>query len=537
MFPDRGDAFFVTAFCAFILVAITCKNALSLLSSYLQGRLGRNSGRNIRLMLFQRMLGASQHIFDEKKSGELTQVYTVETLRAQQSVEFTLFFGQRLFLALLYICFVLWLSWQLTLGLLVLVVLIGSFTTLFHSKLRTQGDERSEAYRTLYSALGQILNGIRIIRASHAEGAMHEEFRTLNTKAAEVDRKGSFLAGSIAPLSEVLAVAGAMILLSVSYVLLIQKGTLSSTSIMVFGVVLIRMLPLLNQLYGVIAQLNYSSAGVREILRWIDVPQFPDRPFGKRTFRSIQQSIRFEHVSFTYPNGTVALDDISFEIPSGKTVAMVGASGSGKSTLASLLLRVRTPTEGRILVDDINYWEFTPESWHGSLGMVEQEAFLFNETIEKNILFGLKNVSRERLDKAIEIAHLREVIESLPAGLQTVVGERGTMLSGGQKQRLAIARAIVRDPQLLILDEATSALDNYSERLVQSALEEARQGRTSMVIAHRLSTIRSADSIVVLEQGKVVQMGSWSELESVPGTFRRLLNAAKAGHLDESMSS
>jgi len=222
----------------------------------------------------------------------------------------------------------------------------------------------------------------------------------------------------------------------------------------------------------------------------------------------------------------VALSDINLTIPAGKTVALVGSSGSGKTTLASLLLRLREPTTGRILIDGTDFWDFTADSWHRRLGMVEQEAFLFNESIRHNITVGCSGCTPADIENSIRVAHLGDVVAQLPAGLDSVVGERGTMLSGGQKQRLAIARAMVRDPQLLILDEATSALDNVSEREVQAALDEARSGRTSVVIAHRLSTIRNADMIVVLEHGKIVEQGTWDSLEKSSGRFSALLAAA-----------
>ena len=190
---------------------------------------------------------------------------------------------------------------------------------------------------------------------------------------------------------------------------------------------------------------------------------------------------------------------------------------------------MREPTAGRIVADGVDFWEFSPASWHARLGMVEQEAFLFHDTVAANICFGRPDVTPEQLRRAVSAAHLGDVIRGLPAGLETVVGERGSMFSGGQRQRLAIARAIVADPQLLILDEATSALDNVSERLVQTALDEARHHRTVVVIAHRLSTVRSADRIVVLDRGRVVESGTWDELTALGGHFSRLLKSAEPG--------
>jgi ABC-type multidrug transport system fused ATPase/permease subunit len=210
-------------------------------------------------------------------------------------------------------------------------------------------------------------------------------------------------------------------------------------------------------------------------------------------------------------------------------VALVGPSGSGKSTIAALLLRFRMLTGGKILVDGRDYWEFSAASWHRGVAVVEQDAFLFHDTMANNIQYGFTEATPAALKKAVELAHLQDVVDGLPKGLDTVVGERGTMLSGGQRQRLALARALVRDPQVLILDEATSSLDTMSEREVQIALNQARQGRTSLVIAHRLSTVRNADHIVVLDEGRVVQQGTWKELELQAGLFSNLLkmNAEK----------
>jgi ABC-type multidrug transport system fused ATPase/permease subunit len=277
-------------------------------------------------------------------------------------------------------------------------------------------------------------------------------------------------------------------------------------------------------MYGLQGYLLYLASGAIEVESWLQSPQHPKRPFGADRFEEFNTEIRFEDVSFGYANGREALKHISFSVPKGSTVALVGPSGSGKSTVASLLLRFRRPTDGRILVDGRDYWDFSAESWHRAVAIVEQDAFLFHDTMANNIGYGLDGVTKEALGRAVRLAHLEDLVNSLPAGLDTVVGERGTMLSGGQRQRLAIARALVRDPMILILDEATSALDTVSESEVQAALSEAQQGRTALVIAHRLSTVRHADHIVVLDEGRVVQQGTWDELARNPGVFARLLN-------------
>jgi ABC-type multidrug transport system fused ATPase/permease subunit len=216
---------------------------------------------------------------------------------------------------------------------------------------------------------------------------------------------------------------------------------------------------------------------------------------------------------------------VDFTVPVGQTVALVGSSGSGKSTLAALLLRFRAPTSGRITVDGVDYWEYSPESWHRATALVEQDAFLFHGTLRENIVYGCATATDAAIERAIQIANLTDVVAGMPNGLDTLVGERGAMVSGGQRQRIAIARAVIRDPAILILDEATSHLDAVSEQLVQQALVNASRGRTTIVIAHRLSTIREADQLIVLDRGRIVEQGTWEALEAAGGAFQRLLRS------------
>ena len=529
LFPHRSAGFYVGVFCVLVLLSIIAKNGVQTISLLLTSKFSRRIAANLREAIFHRMQHASIHIFEERKSGEMGNLFSIETIRTQNAVEYVVLLVQRCLLGLCYIGFIILLSWRLSLGLAVLAVVVGGSGLLLQSGLKRRGDQRSSAQLALFGYLAEIFSGIRVVRANNAQGMAEAEFKRLNHRMADVERQGSVLGGIIGPVTEVLAMAGAMTLVGWAYIALIQHNLLSGDQLMVVGVVLIRILPLMNQVYGVMGQISYTSGGVREALRWLDSPLFPSRPFGAREWAGVRGSIRLEGVGYTYPNGTVALEDISFEIPAGNTVALVGSSGSGKSTIASLLLRLREPTAGRIVADGVDFWEFSPASWHARLGMVEQEAFLFHDTVAANICFGRPDVTPEQLRRAVSAAHLGDVIRGLPAGLETVVGERGAMFSGGQRQRLAIARAIVADPQLLILDEATSALDNVSERLVQTALDEARHHRTVVVIAHRLSTVRSADRIVVLDRGRVVESGTWDELTALGGHFSRLLKSAEPG--------
>jgi ABC-type multidrug transport system fused ATPase/permease subunit len=527
LWPNRPATFYVWIFCGLVIGAILIKNLFFIGYQRLMAHFSRRVSCNLRESLFDRLQGASLHVFEERQSGQLLNAYSAETIRAQGAVEFLLLFVQRCFLTICYLVGIILLSWEFMVGLLGLVLIVGAMSALFYKRLGRRGDQRSEAQRDLFGFIGGIFAGVRIVRATRAEAHARDRFAALSNRLGNIEVQGSFLSSLMSPATETLAVSGAIVLLALANLWLIQTGKLDRDSLMIIGLGLIRLLPLINQLYGILGQLVYFGGGVRETLRWLEVPQFPQRPFGQAQFERVATGIRLEQVSFTFPNGKVALDNINLTIPSGQTVALVGASGSGKTTLASLLLRLREPTSGHIWVDGTDYWNFSSDSWHRRLGMVEQEAYLFNDSIRNNITVGCPEATPAQLQAAVQMAHLGDVIEQLPAGLESVVGERGTMLSGGQKQRLAIARAMVRDPQLLILDEATSALDNVSERQVQAALDAARHGRTSVVIAHRLSTIRNADLIVVLEGGRIVEQGTWAELEIKSGRFSRLLAAAQ----------
>lgn len=526
MFPDRGGSFFVWLFAMLVIGAIAAKNVLFISYQRLQARFSRDVSTNLRNALYRRLESASLHVFEQRPAGEMIIAYSTETLRTQGAVDFLLLFVQRSLLALFYLCGLVYISWEFSLATLCLMSLVGGSTLIFFRRIKLHGDQRSNLQRELHGYIGGVIAGVRVIRATRAESQSYERFSKLNRELGEAEVNGTFYSSLMTPATELFAVSGAVVLLALTNMWLIQPGRLHPSKLMGIGVVLIRLLPLLNQLYGITGQLVYFGAGVREVLRWLGVPLFPSRPFGTSTFERVNREVRIEGLGFTFPNGKVALADINLTIPAGKTVALVGSSGSGKTTLASLLLRLREPSTGRILIDGADYWDFTADSWHRRLGMVEQEAFLFNDSIRNNITVGCPQCTPAEVEHAIRVAHLGDVIAQLPAGLDSVVGERGTMLSGGQKQRLAIARAMVRDPQLLILDEATSALDNVSEREVQAALDEARSGRTSVVIAHRLSTIRNADIIVVLEHGKIVEQGTWDSLEKSSGRFSALLAAA-----------
>jgi subfamily B ATP-binding cassette protein MsbA len=523
-FPNHSPAFYVVICCLAIVAAITAKNIASYVSLLFAARLKRRIATSLRLALFERLQRANLDLFDQRPTGELSNIFLVETFRTTVAIEAAVGFVQRAGIALFYVAFLFYISWPLT----TLVVLLGlglaGALGAVYRRLGHAGTRLTELNHRLSTALEQSFAGIRVVRATNAQAAEIARFDDVNIEQASSDERTTRTVGLLFPLTETLAVMGAMAVVACAYIFFVRPGHMLSSYLFFYGFVLLRLVPLLNTVYSMQGHLFYVAGGIREVERWLSTPVYPERPFGSADFPALRDALRLDGVGYTYETGTVALNDVSFEVRAGQTVAIVGSSGSGKSTLASLLLRLRAPTEGRITVDGLDYWQVSPASWHRAVALVEQDAFLFHGTLRENVLYGLHDVPEGALEHAIEAANLTEMVASLPAGLETRVGERGAMVSGGQRQRIAIARAIVRDPGILVLDEATSHLDSVSEQLVQLALANAARGRTTIVIAHRLSTIRDADWIVVFDRGRIVEQGTWASLHAAKGTFDRLVH-------------
>lgn len=526
--PTASSAQLTLAMCAVVMGCIVTKNGLLYTSAIVAARMKRRAAANLRTGLFERLLHGDISLFERRKSGEVAQVFHQETFRAVMLVDYLLMLVQRACMAIVYLSFIVYLSWALSLATAVLAAAIAAVIGFSSSKIKRLSEVLTKVSLRTAGHLGEMFAGIRVIRATHAEAAEEQHFRQLTGELGRIEEQTTRSQGLMQPLSETGAVLCGMAIIGGAYWFGIRSGWLSALVLYQFCAALLRLLPTLPQIYSVYGQALALAGGLKELSTWLNLPAFPSRPFGSDSFTGVGRRLRFENLTYRYPNGTEALTDFSLEIPAGQTVALVGSSGSGKSTAASLLLRFREPTSGRITVDDRDYWEFSPESWHGRVGVVEQEAFLFHDSIGHNLTFGCPSATPAALDSAIAAAQLSEVLLQQPQGLNTVVGERGASFSGGQRQRMAIARALVRDPKLLILDEATSALDNVSERQVQAALDAARHGRTVLVIAHRLTTIRHADKIAVLDAGRLVEEGTWDELLARGQVFARLVAAAEA---------
>ncbi len=527
-FPHHSPAFYVGVCCVAIIVAIGAKNVAAYIAQLFSARLRRRMATTLRAALFDSLQRANLDIFDQRPGGEIANIFLVETYRTTVAVDAAVSFAQRAGIALFYVAGLFYISWPLTSLVVALGLGLGGALSAVYRRLGQAGTRLTDLNHRLSTVLEQSFAGVRVVRATNAQAAEIERFREVNIAQASSEEETTRAHGLLMPLTETLGVVGAMAIVACAYIFFVRPGHLLSSYLLVYGFVLLRLLPLMNTLYAMQGHLFYVAGGIREVDRFLSMPVYPKRPFGNVSFSGIREALRLEGVGYTYGTGTEALREVDFEVRTGQTVAIVGSSGSGKSTLASLLLRLRAPSAGRITVDGIDYWQFSAESWHRSIALVEQDAFLFHGTLRENVLYGWQHVTDGALERAIEAANLSDMVDALPAGLDTLVGERGAMVSGGQRQRIAIARAIVRDPGILVLDEATSHLDSVSEQLVQQALNNAARGRTTIIIAHRLSTIRDADWIVVFDHGRIVEEGTWTSLQAAKGTFDRLVHGLTA---------
>jgi subfamily B ATP-binding cassette protein MsbA len=516
-----------------VMVSVILKNLLVWIAGQFGATLQEYVTRDLRNSVYRHLAHLPLGYFTQMKAGQILSRVINDTFETRliltQIVTQSL---QSASLVLVYIAILFSISWKLSLIALVILPLLGFSLQPMLRKLRRGNLRRGNVHGEMTSVLQETISGIRLVKASSAESYEEARFAEGSNKYARSSLKLTRLALLAPPITEIIGTLIAVVILWIGAWQVLRGGTMTGATLLAFLTLVLRLLQPLKQLSQMRTTAQSSLASAERLFEILDSPAEFQRDRGTRDKAVFERDLRFENVTFSYGDAPV-LTGIDLTARKGEVVALVGPSGSGKSTLVDLIPRFYEPAQGRILVDGIDTREIKLPALRALTGIVSQETVLFHDTVRNNIAYGAaEKYSQAQIEAAARAANAHEFITELPGGYDTLLGERGTRLSGGQRQRLAIARALLSDPPILILDEATSALDTESERLVQEAIDRLLRGRTVFVIAHRLSTIAHADQILVLDRGEIVEQGSHAELLARRGAYYRLYSL-QFGDADE----
>ena len=524
--------------CLILIISVVLANLFNYLTLMLQAKARINAVTNLRNSVFNRITELDMGYFTDARKGDvMTKVSTdVQNIEATIVNSLTVLFKEP-FLIMGYFFILFFISVELTLYTLLLVPISGSAISQIAKRLKRRAQFTQESISRMTNIIEETLSGIRVIKAFNAQWYTQKKFTDEAGVYAHQSMKMAIKSNLSAPLAQVLGTSMlCLILLIGGNMVLSDTHQLDPSKFILFLITFGQLIVPAKNIANAFTNIQKGLVSSERVFQLIDTPiQVTDNANAK-DLENFNSGISFKNVHFAYEDRKV-LDDISFNIAKGSTVAMVGQSGAGKSTIADLLARFYNPAEGAIRVDGQNIKDITISSLRKKMGIVTQESILFNDTIRQNISFGKAGANLEEIIAAAKIANAHDFIMQLEKDYDTVIGERGSKLSGGQKQRMSIARALLKNPEILILDEATSALDSESEKLVQDAILNLTKNRTTLVIAHRLSTIQNADLILVLKEGKIIQSGTHMELIEEVGVYKTLLEIQNLPHSQKEPSS
>ncbi len=525
LIKDYSEVESLGIICLLIIVSIVLKNLFLYLASRALMPAKNKVSTRFRIDIFNKVLSLPIGFFTEQRKGDLMSRMTNDVGQVEGSVLSALEGWVKDPLQIIITLVALFsISVELTLIILVFIPVMGFFIGRLGRSLKKPSGEVAQKSGESISILDETLGGLRVIKAFNVEKTIRQKFYDNSHKLLKLSNKIGYRQSFASPMSEMLGVIMFTSILYYGGSKVLGGGiALKGADFLTFMAMFWNIIDPAKSISGAFSNLQRGSAAIERIQQVLDAPVTVNENVNGKKLESFAESIEFKDVSFYYDDVAI-LKNVSFKVAKGKTVALVGSSGAGKSTLADLIPRFHDATSGEILVDGINIKDYSLFSLRSQMSIVTQEPILFNDSIANNIALGMQTATREEIIAAAKIANAHNYIEKKEEGYETNIGDRGTKLSGGERQRLTIARAVLKNPPILILDEATSSLDTESERLVQDAINNLMENRTSVVIAHRLSTISHADEIIVLKKGEIVERGTHASLMTQAGFYKRLVD-------------
>lgn len=508
------------------VIATAFKTGFAYLAAYELIYIRNGVVRDIRRKIYIKILSLPLPFFSEERKGDIISRMTGDVQEVEASVMSSLdMLFQSPILIIVYLSFMLFMSWQLTLFVFILLPIMGTLIGTVGKNLKRHSREGQNKMGEILSLMEETLSGLRIIKAFNAEKKMQDKFSDENEDYRRIQNRLMRRRSLAHPMSEFLGTIVIVIILWFGGTLVLQhQGSLSAQEFIGYIALFYSIINPAKNLTNAYYSVQKGLAAMDRIDMVLAAESSIQEPASPKVISEFRNAVEYKHVNFSYNENKQVLKDINITIPKGKTIALVGQSGSGKSTFVDLLPRFYDVNSGSITIDGIDVRNLSSCNLREFMGNVNQDPILFNDTIFNNIAFGVENATQEQVENAAKIANAHEFIIQTEQGYQTIIGDRGGKLSGGQRQRLSIARAVLKNPPIMILDEATSALDTESEKLVQEALDNLMKNRTSIVIAHRLSTIKNADQICVFHEGKIVEQGTHEELLELNGIYTKLYN-------------